>query len=340
MPRIRLTAYDPLALVYDRREVTFALGAGFDPRRDEIEMIVTPGTTGGPSPVPVASIVTPADRPRISGVVDAVPYARLRAPDGPAICLDRIEIDGRAVGYASSRPLLPGLSYADLTGDDVPGAPAHADSAGSCTTHDLPGFASDALVATGAGLRRADSLREGDMVLTHDNGLQPVRWILHHRMPAGTLATGPGPASVQLAPGAVSAGRPEQPLIVSGSLRIQIREPMAELLFGEPQVFAQAGRLADGGAIAALPAGTSGTVVQLLFDAHELVQANGLWVESLWLGEPTLRALPPMARVIAQQIARGLSDRPCLARLDLAPEEILCLYPQRQRQRERRASVA
>lgn len=340
MPRIRLIAYDPLALVYDRREATFALGAGFDPRRDEIEMIVAPGVPGGPSPAPVASIATPADRPRISGAVDATPYARLRAPDGAAICLDRIEIDGRAVGYASSRPLVPGLSYADLTGEDGSCAPAHADSAGSRATHDLPGFASDALVATGAGLRRADSLREGDMVLTHDNGLQPVRWILRHRMQAGTSTTSPGTAPVQLAAGAVSAGRPEQPLTVSGSLRVQIREPMAELLFGEPQVFAQVGRLADGGAIAARPAGTSVTVVQLLFDVHELVQVNGLWVESLWLGEPTLKALPPMARVIAQQIARGLSDRPCLARLDLAPEEILCLYPQRQRARETRASVA
>ena len=66
--------------------------------------------------------------------------------------------------------------------------------------------------------------------------------------------------------------------------------PYAELLFGEAEVLAAATHLAGHPGIEQ-SAPQPVTYVHLMFDAHEIIRANGAWSESFQPGEQALRGV-------------------------------------------------
>ncbi|SHI36903.1 Hint domain-containing protein [Wenxinia saemankumensis] len=143
-------------------------------------------------------------------------------------------------------------------------------------------------LATARGLRDVADLAPGDMVVTRDHGLQPVRWIGRRRVSgAGRFAP------IEFAPRSLTGL--ERRIRVSPQHRMLINGPRAELLFGEREVLAAATHLVDGRGIRQV-AGGEVDYVHILFDAHEIVYAEGAATESFHPGDVGLASLAPAAR--------------------------------------------
>lgn len=139
-----------------------------------------------------------------------------------------------------------------------------------------PCFVTGTLVRTPDGERRVEDLVPGDLVLTRDNGAQPLRWI------GKTTVTGQGSlAPIRFAPGAIGNTRE---LLVSPQHRMLISGWQAELIHGQDEVLAAATHLVNGDTITRMPCRRV-TYVHLLFDRHEILEAEGVPTESFHPGD-------------------------------------------------------
>jgi hypothetical protein len=137
-------------------------------------------------------------------------------------------------------------------------------------------FAGGAMIACPDGPRPIEDLSVGDLVLTMDNGAQPVRWIGRRTMAAiGKFAP------IRISAGVLGA---QETLEVSPQHRILLEGPEVELQFACPQVFAAATHLIDGDGVSVRQGGEV-EYFHLLFDEHQIVWANGVASESLLLGK-------------------------------------------------------
>lgn len=136
-------------------------------------------------------------------------------------------------------------------------------------------FARGTRVRTPDGERLIEDLAPGDLVMTYDDGAQPVRWIGHRRM----VARG------RFAPVEIAAGTfgDHGSLSVSQNHRILRDGPAVELLFGVDQVLVAAKHLVDRRNVT-LRQGGFVEYFHILFDRHQLVWANGMLSESLFPG--------------------------------------------------------
>lgn len=152
---------------------------------------------------------------------------------------------------------------------------------GFVTIATVPCFVAGTLIQTESGQSRVEALRPGDLVWTMDRGLQPLRWIGQRTV----AATG------HLAPVRVAAGTfgDHANLMLSPQHRILVRDPLADLVFGTPEVLVAAKHLVNGRTVQTIEGG-SVTYVHLLFDQHEIVMANGLATESFLPGPQTVDA--------------------------------------------------
>ncbi|WP_435165993.1 Hint domain-containing protein [Falsirhodobacter sp. 1013] len=133
-------------------------------------------------------------------------------------------------------------------------------------------FTPGARVQTDGGPRAVETLMAGDMVVTRDRGLQPLRWVGRTEVPGlGGLA----PVRIRSAafPGLTAD------LVVSPHHRMLIEGPRATRLQGETEVLAVARHLVDGRHVTVEERETV-TYLHLLFDRHEVIVVNGVATES------------------------------------------------------------
>ena len=148
-------------------------------------------------------------------------------------------------------------------------------------------FTPGTLIATPEGERPVEDLRPGDMVLTRDDGPQPLGWTGRSTVP------GNGPfAPVTLSPALTGAGRP---LTVSPQHRMLIEDWRAELLFGDAEVFVPALHMLEFQGAETAPAPRV-TYIHLMLDRHQVIFAEGAATESFHLADEGLKALHPLAR--------------------------------------------
>lgn len=148
------------------------------------------------------------------------------------------------------------------------------------TTTTAPCFVAGTEIVTQSGLKKVEALMPGDMVLTRDNGFQPLLWI-------GTTArqaTG-SDAPIRLAKNALGN---HEAVEFSPNHRILIKSSQAAMLFGESEVLVKAKDLVNGDTITVREDHGPVTYVHILFDRHEIVRANGLDSESYHPGQETL----------------------------------------------------
>jgi len=142
----------------------------------------------------------------------------------------------------------------------------------------VPCFVAGTLIATPYGDRRAESLSAGDLVMTKDEGAQPLRWIGARRVSAtGDFA----PIHIR----ANTLGQ-HRDLLVSPLHRVVVKDYLAELLFGEDEVLVAARDLVNDHSITRREGGEV-TYVHLLFDRHQVVFSEGLETESFLPGPQT-----------------------------------------------------
>ncbi|MEM7752684.1 MAG: Hint domain-containing protein [Pseudomonadota bacterium] len=148
-------------------------------------------------------------------------------------------------------------------------------------------FTAGTAISTPSGARRIDRLKAGDMVLTLDNGPQRIRWIGQKTVRAtGALAP------VKFARGTIGNHRD---LLVSPQHRMLCGGYMTQLHFGEPEVLAPAKSLVDELGVT-IAYGGMVTYVHMLFDAHQIVIANGAPSESFFPGNTGLSSLSDPSR--------------------------------------------
>lgn len=153
---------------------------------------------------------------------------------------------------------------------------------GMVTLDIVPCFTAGTRIATPGGPRRVEDLRPGDLVLTQDDGPQPLRWIGSRRVAArGDFAP------VRIA--ADTFGR-HGALRLSPQHRIVVRDARAELLFDAPEVLVAARDLIDGRRVTRAEGGFV-DYVHLLFDRHQVIFAEGLATESFLPGPRVLNAM-------------------------------------------------
>ena len=152
---------------------------------------------------------------------------------------------------------------------------------GFVTIATVPCFVTGTLIETERGRRRVEDIRPGDLVWTMDHGLQPLRWIGMR-----TVAAIGAFAPIRIAAGTFGD---HANLLLSPQHRVLVRDPVADLVFGTPEVLIAAKHLVDGRSITSVEGG-SVTYVHLLFDQHEIVMANGLATESFLPGPQTVDA--------------------------------------------------
>ncbi len=143
-----------------------------------------------------------------------------------------------------------------------------------------PCFAAGTLIETEKGMTPVEQIAVGDMVRTLDHGLQRVRW----RGARGVSALDKR-APIRFAPGAMGNSRE---MLVSPQHKILLTGWRAELFFGEDEVMVAAAHLVNADTIHRAPR-RHVMYHHLMFDAHEILLAEGIPSESFYPGEYILQ---------------------------------------------------
>ncbi len=142
-----------------------------------------------------------------------------------------------------------------------------------------PCFVEGTRIETDKGSVLIEDLRVGMNVLTRDHGLQPIRWI------GSSVTDGTGSnAPICIRKGVLGATKD---LWLSPQHRVMIEGYMAELLYGELEVFIKAKDLIDDIGVTREPV-EEVTYYHMLFDHHEVVLSDGVATESFLPGAQTL----------------------------------------------------
>lgn len=167
-----------------------------------------------------------------------------------------------------------------------------------------PCFTAGTAIATPTGERPVEDLKPGDLVITRDNGIQPVRWAAQRKLTAEQTANATDLQPVLMRRGALGNGLPERDMMLSPNHRILVANELTSLYFKEHEVFAAAKHLINHKGIVGMgPCAI--TYVHFSCDEHQAVLSNGCWTESF---QPT------------DQSIKGLGNAQRTEILDLFPE--------------------
>lgn len=306
MPTYTFYIYSVDVLSYNGATNEFDFDAGYDFTTDRYRIDVTDDDAtmnSGGDANQLATIYDMDGNLVDSGNIFVPFYAQL---DNGAF-LDRIEINGTHYGYTSSTPLTPGTSYG------VASSATFQDVHTYYETNSVPCFGGDTVIETPSGYRPITLLKPGDDVLTLDNGPQPILWAGSRRVTAWQAQLSKRLQPIRFSGGMGGVATPFRPLTLSQQHRVLVADPAAQLLCGQPEVFVAARNFA--------PPSVPRTGVMwhhILLPRHEVIRANGVWVESLFAGG-TLSDLTSTSQSRAIEIALAgrlhmATTRPCLRR--------------------------
>lgn len=178
-------------------------------------------------------------------------------------------------------------------------------------------FTAGTLIETPDGPRPVQDLRAGDLVMTVDDGPQPLLWSGTREVDV-TAAESLRPVLIRK--DALGAGLPADDLMVSQQHRVLVRSAIAQRMFGTDEVLVAARQLTALPGIEVVADGGPVTYVHLLFDRHQLVISNGAVTESLFTGPQALKGISDAARAEILTLFPQLAEtgealeRPCPAR--------------------------
>jgi hypothetical protein len=200
----------------------------------------------------------------INGVA-VVPGQTVTLPSGDKV---RLNADMTVTVFTDSDPDKFNFTYTVQNG-------TNQTDIGIVTISTIPCFVAGTLIRTPAGDVPVEALLPGDMVETLDDGPQPLRWV-GRKLVAAKGAFAP----VSIAAGTFGDHRS---LMLSPQHRVMVRDPLAELLFGDPEVLIAAKDLVNGGSVQVMEGGWV-EYVHILFDRHQVVWSQGLATESFLPG--------------------------------------------------------
>lgn len=170
------------------------------------------------------------------------------------------------------------------------------------------GLAGTSNVRTPCGPRHVANLRPGDLIVTRDNGLQPVRLIWSRKVTEAEMAADPSLAPVCLKPRCIGPMMPQRDLWVAGDHRILIPGYRLADIPDTSAALLPAREIA-GTSDAAYVDRARGEMLfyNLVFDDHQVFSANGLPVESFELSKASLSMVPLSVRDRLEQVFPDLA---------------------------------
>lgn len=169
-------------------------------------------------------------------------------------------------------------------------------------------FTLGTLIDTPDGPRRVEDLRPGDLVLTADDGPQPVRWVGRRQISLAELLGDPRLWPVTIRAGALGPQQPARDMRVSRQHRILRTGWACELHFAEPEILVPAHRLVNGANVTMDPPVGDVTYVHFLCDRHQIVTAEGLPTESFFPSGQSLSGVAADAKAELLLIFPELRD--------------------------------
>lgn len=166
-------------------------------------------------------------------------------------------------------------------------------------------FVAGTMIETPSGMRAVEDIQVGDLVITQDHGPQAVRWIGTAHLAQDDLVPRPELLPIRVSKGALGPNLPSQDLYLSPEHRLLLSGWRVELFFGEAEVLTSVKHLLNWPGIDIAEEQRSVSYYHLMFDRHEIIQANGLGAESFYLGD---------------QIREGLEQEQI--------DEIIALFPE------------
>ncbi|MTI01234.1 Hint domain-containing protein [Roseibium sp. RKSG952] len=157
-------------------------------------------------------------------------------------------------------------------------------------------FTAGSRILTPAGLRRIETLKPGDHVVTADGSCKPLRWVGKRRLSAHELKIDSHLCPIRIRANSFSKGCPQRDLLISPQHRIAVTSASMELYYADSMMLAPAKGMVDGRDITQMPPDQDVIYIHLLFDSHELVKVEGVWSESFYPGDTTMSAVSPATR--------------------------------------------
>jgi hypothetical protein len=208
--------------------------------------------------------------------------------------------DGDAIGRftLSETPLVQGRSYEIVAYDSNPNVmntigktPLEEggvlDPDPVFTYSEYVCFARGTRIKTISGNVAIEDLRVGDLVITKDNGYQPIRWIGSRKVPAqGNMAP------ILIREGTLGNSRD---LKVSPQHRMLLQGWTAKILFGEFEVLVAAKFLINDHSIVRVEGGDV-EYFHVLFDRHQIIFGEGCPSESFHPGKQSFKTLDQATR--------------------------------------------
>ncbi len=154
----------------------------------------------------------------------------------------------------------------------------------------IPCFTPGTTIATPRGERLVEDLREGDRIITRDNGIQEVRWVGRKDITGKTLQNSPHLKPVLIKAGSLGNGLPERDMMVSPNHRLLVASDRTQLYFEESEVLAAAKHLIGTPGIHEIDVMNT-SYIHFMFDRHEVVLSNGAWTESFQPGDYSLKGI-------------------------------------------------
>ena len=233
-------------------------------------------------------------------------YAYVIRPVGssdPAdnVTIYSVEIDADVVAFASDGPLMPGQAYDFIS-------IASNDPVASYSTGLFVCFATGTLIATPEGGIPVEDIRPGQLVLTADDGPQPVIWRGARRLDFRAGAD-PSQKPVLIKAGALGCGLPDRDLVLSPEHRVCLSGPVVSAIFGAAEVLVPAKSLTALPGVRRMAGRRAVTYHSLLLPAHAVLWADGARAESFYPTPYSLSLLGGvMARQVTQAVPRLLDD--------------------------------
>lgn len=158
-------------------------------------------------------------------------------------------------------------------------------------------FTTGTMIRTDSGDVAIEDLGVGDLVMTKDHGLQPIRWIGSQKVSGARLEAYPNLRPIRICRGALGDNVPSQDLVVSPQHRILVRSKIAQRMFGSNEVLVAAKHLCEIQGIDIAGDLPNVEYFHMLFDRHEIVLSNDAETESLHTGPMALQSVSPAARM-------------------------------------------
>ncbi|MCB1338334.1 MAG: Hint domain-containing protein [Maritimibacter sp.] len=187
----------------------------------------------------------------------------------------------------------------------------------------VAGFGPGVRLLTAAGEVPVERLATGDLLVTRDGPPAPVLWLGRRTFGQAPSGRAPGLAPVEVAPSALGPGVPSRPTPLAPASRVLLGGWRVELHCGIGEALATVADLPGAARATRNAAARAPRYTYVLLPAPALVNANGLWVETLVLDGAALdlfgAALPPEPMARPGLLAgHARAARPCLAGWEVA----------------------